>query len=45
VYLLRDKEGTFYIWDEWDGLLLRVDEEWTIADDLDSVEKVVDNIL
>lgn len=45
IYLLKDTEGTFYVWDMWDGLLLRVAEEWTIDDDLDSVEKVVDNNL
>jgi hypothetical protein len=31
--------------DLWDGTLFRLSEEWTIDDDLDSVEDVVGNIL
>lgn len=43
--LLIDAEGSYYVWDLWDGALFRVAEERTVDGDLDSVEDVVSNVL
>jgi len=44
-YILQDANGLYYLWDLWDGHLLRVTDKWTKGDDLIEVEDVVDNIL
>jgi hypothetical protein len=45
TWILQDAKGTFYLWDAWDGHLLRVTEKWTKGPELETVEDVVDNIV
>jgi hypothetical protein len=45
TWILQDAKGTFYLWDAWDGHLLRVTEKWTQGPELETVEDVVDNIV
>jgi len=42
--LLENTEGSYYLWDLWAGVLLKVAEKWTIDDDLDTEEEVVENV-
>ena len=44
-YILRDAEGIYYLWELWDGHLLRVGEHWVKGPHLHTVEDVVGNIL
>jgi hypothetical protein len=42
-FILCDAKKRFYIWEEWDGRLLRVQEKYTKGFEL--TEEIVDNIL
>jgi hypothetical protein len=44
-WILQDAKGMHYLWDVWDGHLLRVTEEWTRGSELEKVEDVIRNIL
>jgi hypothetical protein len=44
-YILRDAEGIYYLWDLWDGHLVRVGEHWVKGPHLHTVEHAVGNIL
>jgi hypothetical protein len=41
-WVIQDAEGKFYLWDECDGGLYRVTENWTSG--LDTIEDIVDTI-
>lgn len=54
MYLLKDDYDFYYLWNSWDGHLLKVSDEFANEDDiddgyppdgLDGVEKVVSNII
>lgn len=45
MFLLTDSNGNFYLWDPWDGHLLRPPHKWTAKEDLTKYEGKVYNIV
>ncbi|KAF2833277.1 hypothetical protein CC86DRAFT_399909 [Ophiobolus disseminans] len=44
-WILRDAQGSCYLWDMWDGHLLKVTDNWTTGPELKDIEDVMKNIL
>lgn len=45
MFLLTDADGKFYLWDPWDGHLLRAADKWTVKEGMVEIEDQVHNIL
>lgn len=45
MFLLTDSGGKLYVWDPWDGHLLKLEDRWTNREGMKKMEDKVDNVL